>query len=91
MEHAAEILKTMAHPTRLLIVELLQAKEMCVNDIAEALDNKQAITSQQLNMMKDKGVLSRRREGVKVYYHIENNNIANLLHCINERSKRSKG
>ena len=90
VEHAAELLKTIAHPTRLRIVELLQAKEMCVNDIAETLDNKQAITSQQLNMMKDKGVLSRRREGVKVYYHIEDNNVASLLYCINDRSKRKR-
>lgn len=90
-EHAAQILKTMAHPARLQIVELLQTKEMCVNDIVEALHSKQAITSQQLNIMKDKGVLSCRRDGVKVYYHIEDKNVANLLHCINDRCKRKRG
>lgn len=57
-EHAAETLKTIAHPVRLQIVELLQAGEMCVGDIVKALTSKQAMTSQQLNMMKDKGVLS---------------------------------
>jgi DNA-binding transcriptional ArsR family regulator len=91
VEHAAQLLKTMAHPARLQIVELLQAKEMCVNEIVEALDSKQAVTSQQLSMMKDKGVLSRRRDGVKVYYHIEDKNAANLLHCINDHCKRKKG
>jgi DNA-binding transcriptional ArsR family regulator len=90
-EYTAEILKVMAHPVRLQIVELLQATEMCVGDIVEALTSKQAITSQQLNMMKDKGVLSCRHEGTKVYYHIENKNAIKLLHCFNDHSKRKKG
>ena len=89
-EHAAEILKVMAHPIRLQIVELLQAKEMCVCDIVEALTPKQTVTSQQLNMMKDKGVLNRRRDGTRVYYHIENKNVIKILHCINDRHKRKR-
>ena len=35
-EHASEILKAIAHPVRLQIVELLQAKDMCVGDIVDA-------------------------------------------------------
>ena len=81
-EHVAEVLKAVAHPVRLQIVELLQAGEMCVGDIVQALGGKQAITSQQLNMMKDKGVLGCRRDGARVYYHIENKNVIRLLHCI---------
>jgi DNA-binding transcriptional ArsR family regulator len=41
-EHAAEVLKTIAHPVRLQIVELLQAEEMCVGDIVDAMGGKQA-------------------------------------------------
>jgi DNA-binding transcriptional ArsR family regulator len=89
-EYASKILKTIAHPIRLQIVELLQAKEMCVGDIVKALTSKQAITSQQLNMMKDKGVLSCRHEGTRVYYHIENKNVIKLLHCFNDHSKRRR-
>jgi DNA-binding transcriptional ArsR family regulator len=91
VEHAAEVLKAIAHPIRLQIVELLQAKEMCVGDIAEALGGKQAITSQQLNMMKAKGVLSCRRDGAKVYYRIENRNVIKLLDCIYDHCKQKKG
>ena len=83
-EHAAEVLKAIAHPVRLQIVELLQAEEMCVGDIVEALGGKQAITSQQLNMMKSKGVLSCRREGARVYYRIENRNVIKLLQCVHD-------
>src|SRR4030066_1996227 len=81
-KQGAEVLKAVAHPVRLQIVELLETKEMCVGDIVLGLGGKQAITSQQLNMMKDKGVLNCRRNGTKVYYRIEDQNVVRLLHCI---------
>ena len=90
-EHVAEVLKAVAHPVRLQIVEKLEAGEMCVGDIVEALGGKQAITSQQLNMMKAKGVLSCRRDGARVYYRIENKNVIKLLYCIYDHCQRKKG
>jgi len=89
-EHVAEVLKAVAHPVRLQIVELLETKEMCVGDIVMALGGKQAITSQQLNMMKDKGVLDCRRNGTKVYYRIEDQNVVRLLHCIYDHCDRKR-
>jgi ArsR family transcriptional regulator len=89
VECAAEILKAIAHPIRLQILKLLQAHEMCVRDIVEALTSKQAVTSQQLNMMKVKGILSRRRDGARVYYQIENKNVIKLLRCIDGRRRRT--
>jgi len=89
-ENVAEVLKAVAHPVRLQIVELLEHKEMCVGDIMNALGGKQAITSQQLNMMKDKGVLGCRREGTKVFYRIENKNVIKLLHCVYDHCKTRK-
>jgi len=89
-EHAAEVLKAVAHPVRLQIIELLETKEMSVGDIVAALGGKQAITSQQLNMMKDKGVLNCRRSGTKVYYRIENQNVVRLLHCIYDHCDRKR-
>lgn len=90
-EHVAEVLKAVAHPARLQIVELLVPGEMCVGDIVEAVGEKQAITSQQLNMMKDKGVLGSRRDGSKIYYHIENKNVIRLLDCIYDHCEQEKG
>ncbi|MCP4256400.1 MAG: helix-turn-helix transcriptional regulator [Planctomycetes bacterium] len=89
-EHVAEVLKAVAHPIRLQIVEMLEAGEMCVSDIVEALHGKQAITSQQLNMMRDKGVLGCRRDGARVYYHIENKNVIKLLNCIYDNCEQNK-
>jgi DNA-binding transcriptional ArsR family regulator len=86
----AEVLKAVAHPVRLQIVELLETHEMCVGDIVEALGGKQAVTSQQLNMMRDKGVLECRRDGAKVFYRIENKNVIKLLHCVYDHCKTEK-
>lgn len=87
-ERVAETLKAVGHPVRLQIVALLEEKEMCVGDIVSALGAKPAITSQQLNMLKDKRVLACRRDGAKVYYRIDNPNIIKLLHCIYENNPK---
>jgi len=89
-EHVAEVMKAVGHPVRLQIIELLEKREMCVGDIVQALGGKQAITSQQLNMMRDKGVLGCRRDSTKVYYRIENKSVIKLLHCIYDHCRAKK-
>ncbi|MEJ2700864.1 MAG: metalloregulator ArsR/SmtB family transcription factor [Sedimentisphaerales bacterium] len=89
-DHVAEVLKAVAHPVRLQIIELLEGKEMCVGDITQAVGGKQAITSQQLNMMRDKGVLECRRDGAKVYYRIGDRSVVKLLHCDYDHCKTKK-
>lgn len=88
--HAADVLRAVAHPLRLQVVELLGAGEMCVGQISESLDEKQAITSQQLNIMKDKGILTSRREGTKVFYRLENKNITQVLNCVYNHCQKRK-
>ena len=81
-EKVAHVLKAVGHPARLQMIELLSHGEMCVGEIVEALGVKQAITSQHLNMMRDREVLFCRRDGSKVYYGIKNRNVIKLLDCI---------
>lgn len=89
---AAEVLKAVAHPVRLQIIEALEAGRRSVNEIAERVGEKQAITSQQLTIMKDKGILSSHREGARVFYRIENENVIRVLGCVyNHCRKRPKG
>ena len=90
-ERIASVLKAVAHPVRLRIIELLKGGEMCVGDIFVALGIKQSITSQHLNMMRDRQVLTCRRDGAKVYYRIQNPNIIKLLQCMNENCNNEKG
>ncbi|MFC1761729.1 ArsR/SmtB family transcription factor [Planctomycetota bacterium] len=81
-ERVAEVLKAVAHPVRLQIVALLETRERCVGEIMEAVGGKQAVTSQQLTVMRTRGVLATRREGTKIYYRINNPNVIKLLHCM---------
>jgi len=78
----AEALKAIAHPVRLRVIEVLKGKELSVTDIQYALSIKQSITSQHLNSMKSRGVLSSRKVGNVVYYSILNKNILKIITCI---------
>jgi len=90
--HAAEVLKAVAHPLRLQIVELLEKNELCVSEIVEALGEKQAITSQQLTIMKDRGILTSRRDGARVFYRLQNKNVSRVLDCVyNHCQARKRG
>jgi DNA-binding transcriptional ArsR family regulator len=85
-----EVLKAVAHPVRLQIVAALEDKALCVADIMAVVGGKQAITSQQLNMMRTRGVLEARREGNKVFYSIANPNVIKLLDCMFHHCDRAK-
>jgi len=78
----ARTLKALAHPERLRIIDLLETGERSVGDIVHALGAKAAVTSQQLGLMRDRGILDARREGNHVYYRIANPNVVQVIHCI---------
>jgi ArsR family transcriptional regulator len=82
IERAAEILKTVAHPVRLRIVELLESGEKSVNELKELLGVTQPLTSQHLSQMRMRGVLGSRREGTLVFYSIANPDVVKVIHCI---------
>src|SRR5512137_725293 len=82
IERAAEILKGVAHPVRLRIVELLESGEKSVNEIKDLLGVTQPLTSQHLSQMRMRGVLGSRREGTLVYYSIANPDVVKVIHCI---------
>ncbi len=68
----AEICKTLANPKRLQILNLLRHKELSVNELASLMEIREANVSQHLAVMRQKGILITRREGVNVYYRIAN-------------------
>lgn len=71
MRHA-DFCKFMANPKRIEILFLLGEKEMCVDDIATAMEVKVPNASQHLAVMRDRGVVVVRRDGNKMYYSIAN-------------------
>ena len=68
----AEICKILANPKRLQILNLLRNKEMSVNELASLMEIREANVSQHLTVMRQKGILIARREGVNIYYRIAN-------------------
>ncbi|MFH1009430.1 MAG: metalloregulator ArsR/SmtB family transcription factor [Candidatus Latescibacterota bacterium] len=82
LRKAAEILKTMAHPVRLDIVQYLGDQERAVKEIQAAIGKPQAIVSQQLCVMRERGVLTARRDGTTVYYSVAHPFVLYVLNCM---------
>ena len=70
-QEQAEYCRVFSNAKRVLILWLLGTEEMSVSDIASALDASLQNTSQHLRVMKDRGVLSSRRDGQIKYYRVE--------------------
>lgn len=82
-ESTARMLRCLGHPVRLRIIDLLERTgEATVTEIHEALELEQALCSQHLNLMRDKGVLARRRDGVHVYYRLGDPRSLKVLSCL---------
>ena len=75
----AEILNAMSHPARLEILELLRGGESCVCHIQAMLDQRQAYISQQLNILRQAGLITSRKAGLRVYYQISHPGLFDLL------------
>ncbi|MDY0197826.1 MAG: metalloregulator ArsR/SmtB family transcription factor [Tenuifilaceae bacterium] len=85
LEHAAGMLKAMAHPMRIAILNFLEdGTRMTVTEIHERLKIEQSTTSHHLGILKDKGVLSSKREGKNTFYFLKNDNLSKIMECINK-------
>jgi ArsR family transcriptional regulator len=75
----AEILKAIAQPTRMKIIDFLRDGERCVCEIFPAIDEEQSNTSRHLNMMQGCGILARRKEGIKIMYRLKHPEVLEIL------------
>ena len=78
----AEVLKALGHPTRLLIVEMLAKGEKCVCEINEAIAADHSTISKHLSVLRNSGVVSDRKQGLKVYYKLEVPCLLKFIDCI---------
>ena len=69
-DREAEILKVLGHPVRLKIVAGLMSQSCNVKKIWECLGLPQATVSQHLALLKNKGIIEGRRDGVEVFYQV---------------------
>jgi len=70
-DRVAELFKALGHPTRVKILEYLSEGEKCVKDIWQELGIPQPTVSQHINILREAGIISFRKEGVKTCYRIE--------------------
>lgn len=83
LETTARMLRCLGHPVRLRILDLLEKRdEATVTEIYEGLGIEQAVCSQHLNLMRDKGILARRKEGVNVLYRLGDPRSLKVLACL---------
>jgi ArsR family transcriptional regulator len=84
LETATEVLRAIAHPHRLLIVEMLfQEKTMNVTEIYERLGIEQAVASHHLRILKDRGVVQVRRDGKNSNYSLTSEEYFKILNVLN--------
>ncbi|MBI1337637.1 MAG: metalloregulator ArsR/SmtB family transcription factor [Phycisphaera sp.] len=82
LEHAAGVLRVIAHPHRLRIVELLLARRLTVGQLALKMRLPHAAVSGHLNLMKSRNLLASLRKGREVYYHVTNPHAGSVIRCI---------
>lgn len=80
----SELLKALAHPRRLEIVQLLRDQELCVSDIYEMLELPQANISQHLMILRDAGVVTTKRDGKQILYTLANPKIIKASDLLRE-------
>ncbi|MCD6083600.1 winged helix-turn-helix transcriptional regulator [Candidatus Aerophobetes bacterium] len=78
-EAEAEYFKALSHPTRIKIVQYLKEGERCVCEIVPYLKEEQSNVSRHLAALKRAGILSSRKEGVSVYYKVQDENVYKIL------------
>lgn len=82
---AAECLKTLAHPHRLRIVQMLLQADFTVGQLAEACDIPSHMASEHLRLMQRCGLLSAEKHGRQRYYRIAEGHLANIMACVEGR------
>jgi ArsR family transcriptional regulator len=80
----AEFCKTLADPTRQMMIAELRSGEKTVGEIAEALEIMQSMASHHLAILRGKGVVEARREGANVYYNLVNPKIGEACDMVHQ-------
>ncbi len=85
LEQAAECLRTLAHPHRLRIVQMLLQQDFSVGELALACEIPSHMASEHLRLMQRCGLLSSEKEGRRRFYRIAEEHLANIMACVEAR------
>lgn len=79
LEDIAELFKGFSDPTRVQILSNLVDRELCVTDIAEAVELSQSAISHQLRILKQMHLIKFRREGKNILYSLADDHVLTIL------------
>ena len=85
LAQAAECLKTLAHPVRLRMVQLLLNGRYTVGEIAADCEIADNVASEHLRLMQRCGFFESERDGRRVYYHVCEPHLQEMMSCIESR------
>ena len=80
----AELCKTFADPKRLMIINELRHGEKTVGNLTQVLQVPQAVVSRHLAVLRTRGIVTTRRDGVNVYYRLANPRIVDACDIVHE-------
>ncbi len=78
------IMKAMAHPSRLLMLEELGRGERCVRDLQELVEADMSTVSKHLSLLREAGLVNSERRGLQVFYSLRCPCALNFFDCIEE-------
>ena len=78
----AAVIKALAHPSRLAMVEALAAGEMCVCHLQELVGSDMSTVSKHLTILRNAGIVSDRKQGLWVHYSLRTPCLMRFLDCL---------
>lgn len=78
----ARILKALAHPSRLLILEAISRDERCVCELAELVGAQMPTVSRHLALLREAGIVDDEKRGAQVFYRLKTPCVMNFFQCL---------
>ncbi|GLI54586.1 transcriptional regulator [Propionigenium maris DSM 9537] len=78
-DYMVKLFKSLGHPVRLKIVRKLGRERLCVCELQEDVEFSQSNLSQHLKILRDSGILSGEKEGLKVMYQVKDFRVLEML------------
>ena len=82
---SAQILKALAHPTRIQLLYLIKEQYPCVKAMEEEIGIAQPNISQHLSLLRNIGIIEAERNGNQMCYRIKNDTVVKLLNVLNDQ------
>lgn len=83
-EARAKIIKAMAHPSRLFIIEELSKRKCCVHELTEMIGADTSTVSKHLSVLKNAGLVNDKKEGNSIYYSLRVPCIMEFFGCVED-------